>query len=448
MLRRISLVIGLALANASLAQQATDPNLTVQPWVRGLQLPTGAEIANSRGDLFVIEKNTGRVQFVRDRRVRRTLLDLPVANASEQGLLGITLSPTFAQDNYVYLYYTPAASDGGAPIANAIVRYKYDGEQLVFNRKIKTMPATPGPNHAGGRLTFGPDGKLYAAIGDLNRNETTSNYSASPAVTRTGAVLRLEPWGASPTDNPFYNARYVGTRKEAVNDIYAYGVRNSFGIAHDPVTGLLWDSENGPDRYDEINIVRPGFNSGWERIMGPANRNGGVPDSLVSFNANAQYSDPEFSWLSPIAPTDVMFMPSARLGREYRGDLFVGTFDGALMRFDLNADRTGVAASGNLADLVADNTSDNRLLESESLIFANGFAGITDLFAGPGGMFVVSLDGMIYRITTTTDPTFTASRVAADQMALAVPEPAAVGFVLLAGGYWMLRRHRGEDASP
>ncbi|HEX8342278.1 MAG TPA: PQQ-dependent sugar dehydrogenase [Tepidisphaeraceae bacterium] len=437
-------------ASVAGAQSLTDPDLTVQTFARGLSAPSGAAFVNTRSDLFVIEKNTGKVQFVRNRRVRRTLLDLPVANQSEQGLLGITLSPNFAADNYVYLYYTAAARDGAAPSANAIVRYKYDGDKLVFNRKIKTMPASPGPNHNGGKMAFGPDGKLYAAVGDLNRNETTSNFN-NRLVSRTGAILRLEPWGASPTDNPFYAARNVGTRNEPLNDIYAYGVRNSFGLTFDPAGGRLWSSENGRTDYDEINQLNAGSNSGWEKIMGPAARKDrtfdGSPADLVSLGDRAGYVDPQMSWKACVAPTDLQFMPNGRLGNEYRGDLFVATTrGGAILHFDLTRDRDRLALTGVLADGVADSTDANRLAESEGVLFGRDFGTITELLPGPGGLYVLSFaNGAIYRVTTTPDlaaasirHTFTADAV--------LPEPTSLASVAV-GGFLLLRRRRQDDAA-
>lgn len=428
-----------AAASAASAQQVFDPGLTLQTYVRGLRNPVGAEIINSRNDMFVIEKNTGTVVHVRDRRVRRTVLDLPVANDSERGLLGIALSPTYAQDNFVYLYYTASDRDGGNAIANAVVRYQYDGEKLVFNRKVKTMPATTGPNHNGGRITFGPDGKLYVGIGDLNRNERTSNYN-NGTLNRAGVIMRLEPYGGSPTDNPFYDVRNIGTRNEPLNDIYAYGVRNSYGMTFDPATGKLWQSENGRTEYDEINLVEPGFNSGWERIMGPSSRLG--TPNLVSLGANAECSDPEFSWKACVAPTDLLFMPSDRLGNEYRGDLFVGTTRGGkILRFDMNAARDGFVLPANLQDLVADSTDANRFLESEPLTFAQELGTIGDLFAGPGGMYVVSFgNGAIYRITT-ADVGMTAQSLGIVRTADAVlPEPTTLS--VLAIGTLALRRRR------
>jgi glucose/arabinose dehydrogenase len=237
--------------------------------VRGIENPTGMAFIDGGSRALVLEKDTGRVKIVTGRSVTGTALDLPVANNSERGLLGIALSPTFATDNLVYLSYTRSTADGGTAFDNRVERYRWNGSKLTFDRKILTMPATPGPNHNGGKITFGPDGKLYAVIGDLNRDNSNANFERAKKIDRTGAILRINPSGTSVTSNPFYDARFIGTPNEAINDVFAYGIRNSFGIAFDPFTGLLWETENGPDVMDELNQVNAGMNSGWNPLMGP-----------------------------------------------------------------------------------------------------------------------------------------------------------------------------------
>lgn len=390
----------------SIAQTVRDPGLKVQTWLSGFGDPTGMAFLNQSGDALVIEKNSGRVKLMSNRSMGATVLDLPVSNDSERGLLGITLSPGFATDNLVYLYYTASASDGRAPISNSVKRYRWDGAQrsLTFDRKIIDLPATPGPNHDGGKMTFGPDGKLYIAGPELNRNEQTTNH-AGTAINRTASILRLNSSGTSVTTNPFYDVANKGTSRAALNDIYAYGIRNSFGIGIDPVSGNLWESENGPSSFDEINRITPGFNGGWDAIMGPSSRNGGVPADLVPLGDRAHYEDPKFSWLTPVAPTDVFFMPSARLGGEYKNDLFVGALRGGkIYHYELSASRKTLVLSDGLTDLVADNDGGDRFAEQDSILFGDNFGTVTDLVAGPGGMYVVSLNGAIYRITTVTPP--------------------------------------------
>lgn len=408
-------VIVLLSGDRATGQTVVDPNLRVNTWVSaGLNDPVGAAIFNSRGDMMVIEKNTGQVKVVRQRRVRQTLLDLPVSNDSERGLLGIALSPNFGNDGHVYLFHTVADADGGDAIANRISRYTYDGSRLVFNKRLIDLPGNPGPNHDGGKITFGPDGKLYAVIGDLNLNNQMNNFTGlGRLIQNTSAVLRLNRDGSIPSGNPFAGE---------ASAIYAYGIRNSFGIAFDPVTGDLWDTENGPQQFDEINRVFKGFNSGWEDIMGPVSRNGGQqPGGLASLGPAATYADPKFTWVQPVAPTDLEFLPNARLGASYKNDLFVGTTrEGKILRFDLTSTRKSLRLTGALADGVADNTS-GLFNEQDDLIFGEGFGIVADLFAGPGGMYVVSLtNNAIYRITTVAPPMGRPSSVPEPSM-LAIP---------------------------
>lgn len=408
-------VIVMSFASAAFAQSVVDPNLKVQSWVSGLDNPTGAAFINGRGDMMVIEKNTGKVQVVRDRKVRGTLLDLPVASDSERGLLGMVLSPTFATDNLVYLYHTAGTQDGGDPISNKISRYRYTGSSLTFDRKIFDLPVQRGANHNGGKMAFGPDGKLYAVIGDLNNNTATANYGGTP-IENTAAVIRINPSGSIPTNNPF-----TGDARA----IYAYGIRNSFGMAFDPVTGDLWDSENGAGSFDEINRVFRGFNSGWEKIIGPSSRQGGVPE-LNSLGEAAVYDDPKFSWVTPVAPTDLEFFPTTRLGSQYKNGMFVGTTRGGkILRYDLTRTRKSLSLTGGLADGVADNSSDNRFAEQDSIVFGSDFGLVTDLIPGPGGLYVTDFtNGKIYRITTVTS-----GRALPRNN---IPEPAVGAFAMIA----------------
>lgn len=252
-------------------------------------------------------------------------------------------------------------------------------------------PVSPGPNHDGGIITFGPDGKLYVVIGDLNRNGQLQNFPAGPVPDDTSVIFRLNDDGTIPSGNPFV------AQGGNLAKYFAYGIRNSFGMAFDSVTGRLWTTENGPLSYDEINLVQPGFNSGWEQIMGPDARSSqGIGDLFQV--PGSQYSDPEFSWLNPVGPTAIVFFNSAQLGAEYQNDVFVGDINnGTLYRFKPNAARDRfVFVTPELADLVADN-----IQELDEVIFGLDFGGITDLKVGPDGLlYVVSLfRGKVFAIS-------------------------------------------------
>jgi len=130
-------------------------------------------------------------------------------------------------------------------------------------------------------------------------------------------IFRLNDDGSTPSDNPFF------AQGGNVARYYAYGIRNSFGMTFDPVTDKLWMTENGPNSYDEINMVDPGFNSGWNKIMGPDSRDPQNVSDLFSLTGS-HYSDPKFSWLKTVGPTGIVFLNSTELGAQYQFDLFVG----------------------------------------------------------------------------------------------------------------------------
>jgi glucose/arabinose dehydrogenase len=376
-----------------------DPALVINEVASGLNLPTTMAFIGP-DDILVLQKNDGRVRRVSGGILQASaVLDVNVDASSERGLLGIALHPNFPGTPFVYLYFTESATGGdssGSPAGNRVYRYTWNGSALTSPALILDLPATPGPNHDGGIIRFGPDGKLYVLIGDLNRDGQLQNFPTGPGPDDTSVILRLNDDGTTPSDNPFF------AQGGKVARYYAYGIRNSFGMAFDPLTGILWITENGPDRYDEINMVEPGFNSGWEQILGPDARD---PNSVADLFQlpGSHYRDPKFSWLSTVGPTGMVFLQSTVLGAQYQFDAFVGDINnGNLYRFKPNATRDGfVFSNPGLADLVADNTT-----ELDELIFGSGFNGITDLKAGVDGrLYVVSFgDGKIYAISSGNIP--------------------------------------------
>jgi hypothetical protein len=172
------------------------------------------------------------------------------------------------------------------------------------------------------------------------------------------------------------------------------GVRNSFGLAVDPFTGNLWDTENGDDSNDEINLVPENFNSGWIEIMGPAKDQSQI-DALPKYG-DYVYSDPEFTWEKPVAPTAISFVKSDML-QDYQDSVFVGDCNtGNLYRFKLDSTRTGfIFDSPELSDKVL-NVDD----PMDEIVFGTGFGCLTDIEVGPDGfIYIVSLsEERIYRI--------------------------------------------------
>jgi aldose sugar dehydrogenase len=148
--------------------------------------------------------------------------------------------------------------------------------------------------------------------------------------------LRVGQNGEMVSDNPLVDGAQ-GTQNDDNGDedgasaltgkYYAYGIRNSFGIDFDPVTGKLWDTENGPTENDEINLVDKGFDSGWIKVQGLAPDDFSSEQELITFGGKGKYSDPEFVWIQPIGPTALKFLHSDTLGKQYENTIFTGDVD-------------------------------------------------------------------------------------------------------------------------
>ena len=257
--------------------------------------------------------------------------------------------------------------------------------------RILALPTDPGVWHHGGEITVGPDNNVYAVIGDLGAKDDPAktkaqNFQNGPEPDGRAGILRVtqdgkEVDGILGDDYP-------------LNLCYAYGIRNSFGMDFDPQSNYLWDTENGVYSGDEINLVKPGFNSGWAQVMGVPNIEKNYyfnASNLVDFDGKGEYSDPKFSWAYSVAPTAIKFLDSEKLGKEYENDMFVGDVNyGYIYHFDLNANRTELILDGPVKDNIA---------YTPDIAFAKGFGGgITDLQVGPDGYLYVLSDGGIYKI--------------------------------------------------
>lgn len=382
--------------------RVNDANLRVEKVIEGMASPTSMAFLDN-DDLLILQKDNGIVRHVSNGILQQGgVLSLPVDSERERGLLGIAVSneADSSGTRAVFLYFTESAQAGG--IRNKVDRYDWTGSgNLSGGTPVLDLPAIPGPNHNGGKLIMGPDGMLYAVIGDLNHQGKLQNFQDGNPPDDTSVILRVDHEGKAPDDG---NNSVLSDSDAQVSDslrrYYAYGIRNSFGIAFDPVTGTLWDAENGSTEYDEINVVKPGFNSGWRTVMGPIERNDKTIDDLVRFNGS-QYADPVFSWLVSEGITDIEFLNSTRLGDRYTNNIFVGNVNkGALYFFTVNDNRTGLTFDGSsgLADLIADNNA-----ELTAVTLGTGFGEITDIETGPDGyLYILSLNGSLYRIVPAT----------------------------------------------
>ena len=402
-----------------------DNSLKVEQVTNGLTFPTSMALIDNN-NILVLEKNTGHVRLISNGIMQnQPVLKVRVNSENELGLLGIAIlkdidyRQIYNQDDvtkkkvanvvnndtagktretnntttYAFLYFTEPKNNTNSEdmLRNSIYRYEWNGKSLVNPALIFTLPAKPGLYHDGGKLVIGPDNNLYAVIGDLNSiYGTAQNHDSRRESNGTSGILRINPInGSAVKDNPFkpqYSENNNTTKSRLTPYYYAYGIRNSFGMTFDPVTRILWDTENGEDKYDEINIVKPGSNSGWHKIMGPVSANKMTEKDLISV-PGSYYSDPIFSWYHhPIGVTDLEFLKSSKLGDKYKNNLFVGDINnGNLYYFQPNDTRTGLKFnSTGLKDMVVDNK--NRL---SGIIFASGFKGITDIETGPDGYLYI-----------------------------------------------------------
>ena len=472
----LGLLVGLFIHPVEARAQATlvDPSLSVSTVASGLDQPIAMGFIGPN-DILVTEKASGQVKRVTNGVVTSAVLDLAVNSNSERGLLGLALHPTFLRTPYVYLYNTESTTGADSNVVaevpllgNRVDRFVWNGSTLTFDMNIirlrsfqndrnnvadPTLPVLRG-NHNGGVLRFGPDGKLYVIIGDNGRRGWTQNNLAGPVpdddfggpapddAHLTGVILRFNDDGSTPGDNPFHESgeqagkRIGGTLGQAVGRnlqrIFAYGVRNSFGMTFDPKTGDLWTTENGGRAFDEVNRVQPGFNGGWVQIMGPLERvhdfkqievdagfgaNGPTGLQQMRFPASSiadtpeeararafrvpgsHLRDPEFSWKQVVPPAALGFIDGDGLGEQYDGDLIVGSAveralnQGHLYRFRLNGGRNKFQFDDDrLKDKVADNLAlDDFATEGEEIRFGSDFGIVTHIETGPdGALYLVS----------------------------------------------------------
>ena len=315
-------------------------------------------------DILVLQRYDGIVRLVRNGILQPDpVLDVSVAKDGERGMLGIT-----SDGSKVYVYFTAADVDAGKAIENRIYKYDWNGKKLINPVLLKTLPSDNFYHNGGAMTNFGE--QTYAVIGDNGNYGRLQNRDADWK-NNTSVILRIDPPGS----------------------YYAMGIRNSFGITVDPITGNMWDTENGDDVNDEINLVSENFNSGWIEITG-ITKNQTLIDSLPKYG-DFVYSNPEFVWEKPVCPTGIAFSTSEKFVQTDR--VFVGDCNnGNIYRFNLNEQRTGFIF--NSSDL-QDNTL-NIGESNEEILFGTGFGAITDVEEGPDGfLYIVSLsNGKIYRI--------------------------------------------------
>ncbi len=332
---------------------AGDLQLQLPAIISGLNFPVGMSLAPD-GRIFFNERLTGAIRIINPQwqLVNQPFCQLTVATSGEQGLLGLTLDPNFAQNQFVYAYYTVS----GATM-NRVVRYTESSG--ICTQETPILDDLPvSANHNGGIIQFGPDGKLYVVIGDV---QNTANSQSLTSL--AGKILRVNPDGSPPSDNPFISNPNVNAKK-----IFSLGHRNSYGFTFHSHTGHLWETENGPGDNDEINRAVAGGNYGWPTVGGIAN--------------NPNFFNPILAYTPTIAPTGIISIPenSTVYPAAYRNNLLFVDFNSGRMR--------RVVLSG--ADLTQ--------LGASSIAYNGGQGGLLSLMLGADGFVYVSNTNAIFKV--------------------------------------------------
>jgi glucose/arabinose dehydrogenase len=325
---------------------ALPPGMKVETYKGNLAFPVDMAWVRDTKKVFFTEKNTGKVRVLIGRRLRdRACVNLDVESAGESGALGIALHPNFRSNHYLYVFYTNAS-----PRENRVTRFTVRNNRCRDRKNIVTGLAASSGYHNGGQLEFA-GGKLFVSTGE-NHNSS----AAQDITSRLGKILRYNPRGTVPSGNPFGNA------------VWAYGIRNPFGLTKKPGTKILIETENGPSCDDELNRIRKGRNYGW-----------GPGYSCGSAGVGVNPKGPLRRWSNIIVPTDPWWY-KGRLQR-LSGDVYVGSFNsGRLHRIVINAKGTRV--------------------RDDRVIF-NGDRGIVDVSKGPGGWLYFLTPSSIRRIVKT-----------------------------------------------
>lgn len=342
----------------------------VELFASGLELPTSIAFPPDGSDrLFVNELQTGRVRIVSG----GVLLDPPFAEVptnttggfpvqGENGLLGLAFDPDYERNRHVYVTYATRTEAGTVGTVARFTDVGDRGEDPTV--LLEGIPA--GPGHQIESLTFGPDGKLYVSTGDAYLPDRVQDTGSL-----TGKILRLNPDGSLPADNPFPGS-YA----------WAYGFRNAFDLAFDP-SGTLFSTDNGPERNDELNQVVAGGNHGWPIALGTTSDPELVPPLHV--------------WLDVVAPAGMTFYHATGFPAAFRGKLFVVLFGDTYS--------IGPSPRAKRVQVVDLDTASPTLTDFAVYDFP-GLGNPVDVAVGPGGDLFLSdiFQGRIYRVRYTGSP--------------------------------------------
>jgi aldose sugar dehydrogenase len=290
----------------------------VEITAEGLKAPRSIDVAEDGRIFFTEQHGSIRVVDENGTLLEEPVGDIKVENLEEAGLLGLTLHPNFTQNHLFYIYYTYSNITG---LFNRVLMLKENENRIIDSKTI--LDGIPGSEFRdGGRIKFGPDGKLYVSTGDASIPELSQDLNSL-----AGKILRINEDGTIPQDNPFSNSF-----------VYAYGFRNVQGLAWDPEKGQLYASDQGGAGNDEINLVSAGKNYGW-------------PNEQC--NGSTENIPPLLCFNPPLEPSGITFASSNKLG--YKNHLIFATLKGSLLReIDLKtrSQNTILVGYGRLADVV------------------------------------------------------------------------------------------------
>ena len=327
---------------------------TLAPVVTGLNFPVAMAFAPDYAvteRIFYTEKS-GAVRIVQSGALLpQPFLTVTVTSNGERGLLGICFDPNYASNSHVYIFYDYP----GPPVLQRVERWE-DSSNTGTNpfTILDNLPCNAS-NHNGGNLVFGPDGMLYVTLGEDAVPALSDDFTVYP-----GKILRMNPDGTAPTDNPWYDGSLPRSH------FFAMGLRNSFDFGFHPLTGDLFASENGPNVNDEMNLIRSGNHYGWDgaAVSGPR----GLPG----------LTDPLDSFFSPPSLTGVGFNAGYRYPAGFYGDMFVGAWNtGRIYRVEMAPPGYSYGPRSNWLT-----TAGN----------------VTDVVGGPDGYIYCSTSGGIYRV--------------------------------------------------
>jgi glucose/arabinose dehydrogenase len=353
--------------------QSEVQTLRVEVVARGLETPWGLAFLPD-GRLLVTER-PGRLRIVDHGKLSDPVVGLPkVEQVQDGGLMDVEVHPKYAENGWIYLSYAEPGPNNTSLTERAdnntgmtaIIRGKIDAtnhwvdQQSIFHAAPEFYTTTH--IHYGSRFVFDKQDHLFFSLGEHGAPENAQDLSKP-----TGKIHRVNDDGSIPKDNPFVN------RPGAVPSIWSYGHRNPQGLAFDPVTGELWETEHGPNGGDELNIIKPGHNYGWAVVSN--GRQPGVTDT-----SRAGMDSPIVFWTPSIAPAGIAFDTGDRYPK-WKNQLFVTALGGQVLR-----------------RIVIDH---DRVTHQE-VVFDN-LGRVRDIIMGPDGLFYVATALPGQKLSDTTE---------------------------------------------